>query len=257
MRHGWFGAERVLPPPAMTPDEDVSRLLETHLTPEARSALGGPPGELVAFAREVAPGVFALPLLTPAHCARLRAELHRRERVARLAGSTLQRPNSMNRDGVMLDEVGFGALLDDLLARVGAPLGRALFAHVGGESLDHRHGFTVEYSPARDRDLSLHIDDAEVTLNLCLGDAFEGGALAVVGHRCLAHADTPLLAGEDAVVEHEVGTVLVHAGALRHHAEGVTDGHRVNLVVWCQSARFRRTNGAPARCGAWCARHSA
>jgi hypothetical protein len=141
----------------------------------------------------------------------------------------------MSRDGVMLDEVGFDALLDGLRERVAAPLGRALFAHVGGESLDHHHGFTVEYSPARVRDLSLPIDDAEVTLNVCLGDDFAGGALAVLGHRCLAHADTPPVDGEEAVVEHAVGTALVHADALRHLAEPVTEGHRVNLIVWCRS----------------------
>ena len=234
--------------------DDVYRLRDEHLVPAALAALRAPPGELAAFAREAAPGVFALPLLTPPTCARLRADLKHRERFARSTGGALQRPNSMNRDGVMLAEVGFDALLDDLRERVASPLGRALFAHVGGGSLDHHHGFTVEYSPARDRDLSLHIDDAEVTLNVCLGDAFAGGALAVLGHRCLAHAESPTDDGEEAVVEHAVGTALVHAGTLRHLAEPVTDGSRVNLIVWCRSARFRQANGVPARCGAWCAR---
>ena len=36
--------------------------------------------------------------------------------------------------------------------------------------------------------------------------------------------------------------------------EALLDGHRVNLIVWCRSTRFRRVNGVPARCGAWCAR---
>ena len=177
---------------------DVYRLRDEHLTHEASAALDDPRA-LAARVREVAPGVHALPLFTADYCARLLEELHRRQRFAERVGRALRRPNSMNRDGVILEEVGFEALLDDLLARVAVPLGRWGFAHVGGDALDHHHGFTVEYSPERDRDLSLHIDDAEVTLNLCLGDAFEGGALAVVGHRCLAHADTPLLAGEDAV----------------------------------------------------------
>ena len=236
---------------------DVYRLLDDHLAPNAAAALRGGASDLATLAREVAPGVFSLPLLTPDFCARLRQELHRREHFARLTERPLQRPNSMNRDGVLLDEVGFGALLDDLLDRVAAPLGRALFARFGGDALDHHHGFTVEYSPERDSDLSLHIDDAEVTLNVCLGDAFEGGELSVLGHRCLAHADTRTTDGEAATVAHEVGTALVHAGSLRHRADPVTDGHRVNRIRWCRSTRFRRTHGVPARCGEWCARHPA
>jgi hypothetical protein len=232
--------------------EDVYRLHDEHLAPALTAALRGPPGDLSALAREVAPGVFALPMFTPDFCARLRQELHRRERFADLANTPLRRPNSMNRDGLMLDEVGFEALLDDLLETVAAPLGRALFAHVGGQSLDHHHGFTVEYAPDGDRELSLHIDDAEVTLNVCLGDTFDGGGLRVLGHRCLAHASTRANDGEEATVAHAVGTALVHAGALRHLAEPVTAGRRVNLILWCRSSRFRRAHGVPARCGPWC-----
>lgn len=233
--------------------DDVYRLRDEHLAPGAASALRGATTDLATQAREAAPGVYSFPLLTPACCARLREELHRRERFAHVTGQALQRPNSMNRDGLLLEDVGFEGLLDDLLDRVASPLGRALFAHVGGDALDHHHGFTVEYSPDRDRDLSLHVDDAEVTLNVCLGDAFEGGDLAVLGHRCLAHSATPANDGEAASVPHAVGTALVHAGALRHRAEAVTSGHRVNLILWCRSTRFRRANGVPARCGAWCA----
>jgi len=236
---------------------DVYHLGDAALAPGAAEALALPPAALAARLRPAAPGVFALPLLTEAFCARLLQELHRRERFAGLAGLSLRRPNSMNRDGLVLDEVGFESLLDDLLERVAAPLGRALFAHVGGDALDHHHGFTVAYAPERDRDLSLHVDDAEVTLNVCLGEAFEGGALRVLGHRCLAHADTAANDGEDARVVHAVGTALAHAGSFRHLAEPVTEGRRVNLIVWCRSSRLRKANGAQPRCGAWCARHAA
>jgi hypothetical protein len=236
---------------------DVYRLGDASLAPGAAATLALPPPALAARLRPVAPGVFALPLLTEDFCARLREELHRRERFAGLASVTLRRPNSMNRDGLVLDEVGFEGLLDDLLERVAAPLGAALFAHVGGDSLDHHHGFTVNYAPDRDRDLSLHVDDAEVTLNVCLGEEFAGGDLRVLGHRCLAHADTAAEADEDASVGHAVGTALVHAGALRHLAEPVTAGRRSNLILWCRSSRRRKVSGVPARCGAWCARHAA
>jgi hypothetical protein len=242
-------------PPYEALHREVYHLRDEHLAPEALAALDDPRA-LAARVREVAPGVHALPLFTADYCARLLEELHRRQRFAERVGRALRRPNSMNRDGVILEEVGFEALLDDLLARVAAPLGRWGFAHVGGDVLDHHHGFTVEYSPERDRDLSLHIDDAEVTLNVCLGERFEGGALRVLGGRCLDHAQTPHEDGEAATVDHAVGTVLVHAGTLRHLAEPVTEGRRENLIVWCRSARFRKAHGVPARCGPWCARHA-
>ncbi len=235
----------------------VYQLREEALAPGAAELLALPPADLAARLREVGPGVYALPLLAPAFCAQLVQELHRRERFLGLVGEAPRRPNSMNRDGLVLDEVGFETLLDDLLERVASPLGRALFAHVGGASLDHHHGFTVAYAPERDRDLALHVDDAEVTLNVCLGEDFMGGALRVLGHRCLAHAATPAAEAEEATVDHAVGTALVHAGALRHLAEPVTAGRRSNLVVWCRSSRFRKAQGVPVRCGPWCARHAA
>lgn len=235
----------------------VYHLRDEALAPGAAEALALPPAALAGSLRAAGPGVYALPLLAPDFCARLLQELHRRERFLGLVGEALRRPNSMNRDGLVLDEVGFESLLDDLLERVAAPLGRALFAHVGGDSLDHHHGFTVAYAPERDRDLALHVDDAEVTLNVCLGEGFTGGALRVLGHRCVAHAGTPADEGEEAAVPHATGIALVHAGALRHLAEPVTAGRRSNLVVWCRSSRFRKAQGVPARCGAWCARHAA
>ena len=100
-----------------------------------------------------------------------------------------------------------------MLACEAAPLARCSFAHVGGDALDHDHGFTVEHSAERDRDLPLHIDDAEVTLNVCLGERCKGGALRVLGGRCLDPAQTPLDDDEDATVEHA-------AGPLRRGAPG-------------------------------------
>ena len=42
----------------------------------------------------------------------------------------------------------------------------------------------------RDLDLSFHADDAELTLNLCLGKEFQGGALYFGGVRCPLHMQT-------------------------------------------------------------------
>lgn len=223
--------------------------------PEVLAALRA--GGAASLVREVGPGVFSMPLLTADFCLKLRRELHFIEHLAASEKRSLCRPNSMNHDGLVLHEVGLEGLIDDLLEQVAVPLGKALFPQVGGDSLDHHHGFTVEYSPDRDRDLALHIDDAEMTINVCLGDSFEGGALRVLGPRCLAHADSPVEPNEAGEVDHLVGHALLHAGALRHLALPVTQGHRINLILWCRSSRFRKAQGIPARCGPFCRLHAA
>ncbi|GMY32351.1 Fe2OG dioxygenase domain-containing protein [Fagus crenata] len=43
------------------------------------------------------------------------------------------------------------------------------FPEVGGSTLDSHHGFVVEYGMDRDVELGFHVDDSEVTLNVCLG----------------------------------------------------------------------------------------
>ena len=47
----------------------------------------------------------------------------------------------------------------------------------GGERLDSQRAFTVNYSMDNDISLSYHYDNAEVTLNVCLGRSFAGGKL--------------------------------------------------------------------------------
>ena len=85
------------------------------------------------------------------------------------------RPNTMNNYGLMLNELGMSkSFLDGLLLDAIRPIAAVLFPERGGASLDHHHAFTVRYSPEGDKDLSLHYDDAEVTLNVSLGKQFTG-----------------------------------------------------------------------------------
>ena len=44
------------------------------------------------------------------------------------------------------------------------------------EELTTHHAFVVAYALARDLGLSFHVDSSDVTLNVCLGREFEGGA---------------------------------------------------------------------------------
>jgi len=80
--------------------------------------------------------------------------------------------------------------------------------------------------------LELHVDDAEITLNLCLGArasasatdnpqdsrGFTGGELQFGGQRCQMHQNTILLEEEQFQLDHVPGVAVLHMGAHRHAA---------------------------------------
>lgn len=57
------------------------------------------------------------------------------------------------------------------------PIAKLLFPEWCGDGLDSHKVFTVSYKEKRDLALSYHFDNAEVSLNVCLGKAFEEGEL--------------------------------------------------------------------------------
>jgi len=127
------------------------------------------------------------------------------------------------------------------------------FTCPGATSIDHHRSFLVRYDAANETrtrndannanvDLAYHYDDAEVTLNVNLGGAFEGGELLFGGsgedERAEAHVRdrtrdlTP--------VTHREGVGILHRGAHCHEATPVASGTRVNLIAWCRSAAARK-----------------
>jgi hypothetical protein len=73
-------------------------------------------------------------------------------------------------------------------------------------------GFIVDYEIGKDKKLDFHVDDSEVTINVCLGESFEGGSLYFGGIRCDAHQQSPIPPKDHVNVPHSVGTALLHAG---------------------------------------------
>ncbi|KAG8471326.1 hypothetical protein KFE25_009747 [Diacronema lutheri] len=192
--------------------------------------------------------VYELPVLSAHFCAALCAEL----RLFQASGLPQGRPNSMNRLGLLLAELGFAPLLDELVAAYVRPLAALLFPHAGGASLDSHRAFTVQYRPGADEALAPHYDNAELTLNVCIGSAredggggagFEGGELVFGGLNGGGGAPAARLA-----VEHGIGRAVLHLGAHMHQALPVTHGERINLVIWCRSEAHRRAHGCPL-CG--------
>lgn len=188
--------------------------------------------ELRAFVQEKGPsGIYRFPLFEESFCKLLHEE------VEHFNQSTMPkaRPNSMNHYGILLEELGFyPGLLDPLLKEYLLPMTRVLFPDAAGASLDHHRSFVVEYQMDKDRELAYHYDDAEVTLNVCIGGNFEGGELLFGKVKSSKGPDL-----ERYPVAHQVGMGLLHRGIHRHQALPIESGERYNLIMWCRSTEFR------------------
>ena len=155
-----------------------------------------------------------------------------------------------------LDLVGLSWVNDLLLHLITRPISRHLYQNteMGGNNelgsnveadLDWRHGFLAAYSAAptahkpRQR-LVPHTDDAEVTLNVCVGDKFKGGKLRFWGLR--GSRDAGKLVAE---YTPQVGRALLHAGRQLHEVTEVESGDRFALVMWTRSWSGIRSNTCP------------
>lgn len=231
-------------------DAQLYRSCATDVDPDlVQACRRGQPGDVVT---EVHPGVFRFALMSPTWCERMAQELERREAWSLARGEALRRPNSMNEYGLVLSEVGFEDVMQELLESWVRPLAEGLFPEFGGGSIDEQHGFLVEYGRDRDRDLGFHVDDSEVTLNLCLGGDFAGSELYFRGVRCDAHRQTGCSRAEAFEYEHEPGVAILHAGRHRHGVWPVERGRRRNLILWCRSSTYRERMRAAIGCPDWC-----
>ena len=221
-----------------------------HLHPQLLKAAAGGPIE------EVLPGIFALRVLSDSALRMFREELTCLEEWATKHRVELSRPNSMNRFGVILDELGYTPLLDWLRTQHLSPLCARLFPEVGEGRMDQHHGFVVDYQMGGDRDLGFHVDDAEVTLNLCLGGGFEGGELYFEGRRCGGHRQMQAREHERVSYVHQPGVGILHAGKHRHGAWPIHSGRRQNLILWLRASTWRAEDGNDDwTCQPWCGDH--
>jgi hypothetical protein len=162
--------------------------LQGLLDPELLAALQGAPlpsasagsaaaaaaAALLGLMREEVPGwIYSFPLFTPLACAALLGVTEAHEGFCAAKGIPVQRPNSMNRYGVILRSIGLGAFVNSLTAAVLQPIMGALFPLEGlqGGGCSSQHGFIVAYDAqeGKDRLLDMHTDDAEcVRLPVCV-----------------------------------------------------------------------------------------
>ncbi|KAF5442347.1 hypothetical protein F2P56_035015 [Juglans regia] len=201
---------------------------------------------------ESSPGVYTFEMLQPHFCELLLSEVDNFERWVHETKFRIMRPNTMNNYGAVLDDFGLETMLDKLMEDFICPISGVFFPEVGGSTLDSHHGFVVEYGMDRDVELGFHVDDSEVTLNVCLGEQFSGGDLFFRGVRCDKHVHSGTQPEEIFDYSHVPGRAVLHRGRHRHGARATTSGQRVNLLLWCRSSVFRELKKYKKEFSSWC-----
>ena len=91
---------------------------------------------------EISPGLFTFDLFTPLFCQALVAEVDHYEATP----FPKRRPNTMNRLGLIVNEIGLEPLMTALLDKLIAPLCKVLFPkEIATCALDAHHSFVVQY----------------------------------------------------------------------------------------------------------------
>ncbi|KAK1372822.1 2-oxoglutarate and Fe(II)-dependent oxygenase superfamily protein [Heracleum sosnowskyi] len=201
---------------------------------------------------EPSPGILTFDMLQPDFCKLLLDEVGNIENWLHETRFRIMPPNTMNAYGAVLDDFGLETMLAKLMEDFILPMSTIFFPEVGGATLDSHHGYIVEYGKDRDDHLDLHVDDSEVTLNVCLGEQFSGGELFFCGVRCDKHINVESEPGEIVTYSHVPGRAVLHRGRHRHGALSTTSGHRVNLLLWCQSSIFRQLRKYEKEAPSWC-----
>ncbi|KAL5553048.1 hypothetical protein UlMin_040449 [Ulmus minor] len=197
-------------------------------------------------------GIYTFEMFQPHFCELLLSEVENFERWVHETKFRIMRPNTMNKFGAVLDDFGLETMLEKLMDDFIRPISRVFFSDVGGATLDTHHGFVVEYGMDRDVELGFHVDDSEVTLNVCLGKEFTGGELYFRGVRCDKHVNTETQTEEIFDHSHVPGHAVLHRGRHRHGARATTQGRRMNLLLWCRSSVFRELKKYQKDCSSWC-----
>ena len=131
---------------------------------------------LASLLHQEVPGwIYSFPMFTPEACEALLGVTEAHEGFCTAKGLHVQRPNSMNRYGVILRSIGLGAFVNSLTAALLAPIMSACFPLEGlqGGGCSSQHAFIVAYDAEEGKDklLDMHTDDAECVPAPCLGQS--------------------------------------------------------------------------------------
>ena len=141
---------------------------------------------------------------------------------------------------MLLDELGFDeGLLTPLRERYLSVVAGCLFPEAGGATLDSHRAFVVSYGPEADRDLDLHYDNSEVTVNISLDDQFQDGELYIGRVYADVQSKPPSSASHYCPCQHKLGCGLLHRGQQMHGALPLSSGERHNIILWMRSSLTR------------------
>lgn len=201
-------------------------------------------GHLETLMEEEMFDVYSFPLLAKSFCSKLQKYIQRiiKELEENSEFSWLTRGSTKD-----LDNLGLQWLNSLLFHLVVRPMSQHLYmeTETSGGDLDWRQGYIAAYSAdptdtkPRQR-LVPHTDDSEVTLNVCVGEKFDGGLLQFWGLRGTSEAGT-LVGDYDPVV----GRALIHSGRHLHEVTEVTSGNRFAYILWARSWSGVRAETCP------------
>jgi len=181
-------------------------------------------GSIKDIVNEIHPDVFTFPIFSEKLCSAIMAEMDNYQK----CGLPVQRPNSMNNYGLIINQIGLEPSLKWLQENYLWQVARALFSNSAITSkFDSHHSFIVHYEPGKDLGLDMHTDDSDITFNVCLGKDFQGAALNFCG--LLGQSDHRQY---KTAYHHIKGSCIVHLGTQRHGACEITTGERLNLIIW-------------------------
>lgn len=136
---------------------------------------------------------------------------------------------------MLLDELGlYDNFVTPLRENYLTSICRILYPDLVGDGLDSHKAFTVTYKMTGDHELSTHFDNAEITINICLGKQFEEGSLYFGGMK-----DDPPNSCLYKEVKNRLGYGVLHRGQQVHGALPIENGERHNLIIWMRSSKVR------------------
>jgi glutathione synthase len=200
--------------------------------------------ELPQAMDEVHGDCFSSPLLTRGFCAMLMAELKN----FKSKGIPHQQPNTMNKHGCILNEIGLGPFMDWFLMNYISPVCRTLFPEILGEGIDSHHCYVVKYDT--DANVGVHDDNSEVSVIISLSDSNEklGGELALYHRTRCEHPQHEKLS-EPHLHRSDLGNMLIYPGDMLHKVTPLENKEVCTfLVMWLRSDAYRRRHGCPL-CG--------